>query len=115
VDIKAFEHGVRLFNEGEYFEAHEVWEDVWRAASAEQKKLLQGLIQIAVALHHHSTGNTMGARSLLDRGSRNLNGGPRDFCPLDIESLLREIRLWQTALETQAPLPAAPKLIRLSR
>src|SRR3981081_3156347 len=64
-------HALDLFNRACFFDAHEVWEDVWRAAPPEEKKFLQGLIQIAVAFHHHSTGNIIGARSLLERGTRN--------------------------------------------
>ena len=63
-------HGIRLFNRAAFFEAHEALEDVWRAAPESEKKFLQGLIQIAVGLHHYGTGNLVGARSLLGRAAR---------------------------------------------
>jgi len=50
-DLHSYVHGIRLFNQHHFFDAHEVLEDVWRAAPAEQKKFLQGLIQLAVGLH----------------------------------------------------------------
>src|SRR5438034_5247165 len=78
VDSARFREGIKLFNSGEFFEAHEVLEDVWCAAPAAEKRFLQGLIQVAVALHHHSKENRVGARSLLARARRNLSGYPED-------------------------------------
>ena len=65
--------GITLFNQADFFDAHEVLEDVWRAAPPENKKFLQGLIQVAVAFHHYSTGNRVGMRSVLERAIRNLS------------------------------------------
>src|SRR5947199_9382873 len=79
VDSARFREGIKLFNSGEFFEAHEVLEDVWCAAPAAEKRFLQGLIQVAVALHHHSKENRVGARSLLARARRNLSGYPDAF------------------------------------
>jgi predicted metal-dependent hydrolase len=76
VDQHSFRTGVKLFNEAKFFDAHEVLEDVWRAAPEPEKLFLQGLIQLAVALHHHSTGNLVGACSLLDRAALNLSNYP---------------------------------------
>ena len=79
MDSELYLRGIRLFNSGAYFEAHEVLEDAWRAAPVPEKTFLQGLIQVAVGLHHHSKGNVVGARSLLSRAARNLSGYPEDF------------------------------------
>ena len=42
--------GIVLFNRGDFFEAHEVWEQLWMEPG-EDKKFFQGLIQAAVALN----------------------------------------------------------------
>ena len=70
-------HGLKLFNRADFFDAHEVLEDIWRAAFGPEKKFLQGLIQVAVALYHHGNGNMIGARSVLRRGFRNLSAPRR--------------------------------------
>lgn len=41
--------GIRLFNEGRYFESHESLEDSYRRAEDKDKPFLEGLIQLAVA------------------------------------------------------------------
>lgn len=56
--------GVAYFNECEYFEAHEVWEDLWGEEEGSDKKFYQGLIQAAVALHHFGNGNIRGAKKV---------------------------------------------------
>jgi predicted metal-dependent hydrolase len=42
--------GVVLFNRGDFFEAHEAWEDVWVDCAGEERVFYQGLIQAAVGL-----------------------------------------------------------------
>ncbi len=51
----ALARGERLFNEGLYFECHELLEDSWRAAGQPWKACLQGLIQIAAGFHKLKT------------------------------------------------------------
>ena len=65
---RAIETAARLFNEGLFFEVHEVLEAVWLKQRELTRPLLQGLIQIAVAFHHLENGNFRGALSLLKEG-----------------------------------------------
>ncbi|MBZ5509539.1 MAG: DUF309 domain-containing protein [Acidobacteriia bacterium] len=104
MDHPTFQRGLTLFNAREYFDAHEVWEDVWRAAPVEEKKFLQGLIQVAVALHHHGRGNLDGARSLLARAQRNLQDYPDSFAGVNLAAVRAAITQFQRALDTGAPL-----------
>jgi len=83
--------GVRLFNDGEFFLAHEVLEDAWRSGPAADKQLLQGLVQIAVAFHHHSTGNRVGALSVLKKAQQNLKRAPTNFYGIEVGSLLADL------------------------
>jgi len=62
--------GVSLFNAGEYFDAHEVWEDLWLDCPAADRRFYQSLIQAAVALYHWARGNRPGAARLFDSGRR---------------------------------------------
>ena len=64
--LKGFEY----FNECEFFEAHEIWEELWQDYQGPSRKFYQGLIQVAVALHHFGNGNSRGAIKLY-HSSRN--------------------------------------------
>ena len=56
--------GIVLFNRGDFFEAHEVWEALWMETTGPDKKFYQGLIQAAVGLCHFCNGNLAGANKL---------------------------------------------------
>jgi uncharacterized protein len=47
--------GAKLFNDGEYWESHEVWEIPWNAAKSRgdtvEASYVQGLILLAAAIH----------------------------------------------------------------
>jgi predicted metal-dependent hydrolase len=105
VDSELYLRGIDLFNRGEFFEAHEVLEDVWRAALPADKKFLQGLIQISVAFVHHSRGNVVGARSLLARGCRNLSACPAFHRGIHLQTLISSTEKWRAALETNTVPP----------
>ena len=110
--------GWDLFNSARFFAAHEALEDAWREAphGGSLRRHLQGLVQLAVAFHHHSTGNLVGARSVLERARRNLTGAEVSFPELDLESLRPILTSWSDYLSDkrcspQELPPAMPKLL----
>jgi dTDP-4-amino-4,6-dideoxygalactose transaminase len=110
VDTAKFQHGIELFNAGSFFDAHEALEDVWRELQGEQKEFLQAVIQCAVGLHHYSTGNIIGARSLLARASRKLAEYPSAYCGIAVEPLRLGLGEWTASLAAGGPPPAPLRL-----
>jgi len=110
VHFEQCREGIELFNRAAFFEAHEVLEDVWRAAPPPEKKFLQGLIQVAVALYHHGNGNLAGARSVLRRASRNISLYPEGYGGIHSARLLRSIAAWQHAMDEGTSVPALPRI-----
>jgi hypothetical protein len=101
--------GLRCFHAGAFFEAHEHWESVWLAAQEPEKTFLQGLIQVAAALHHYQRGNCLGAVSLLQSALRRLDRYPATYAGIAVAPLRTAIRLWLEALEV-APESSLPVL-----
>ena len=66
--------GLRLFNAGEYFEAHEALEDAWNAERGKVRDLYRGILQIAVVYLHIRRGNYEGAVKVYARSQRWLQG-----------------------------------------
>jgi predicted metal-dependent hydrolase len=89
-----FRRGVELFQAGEYFEAHEVWEELWREASGEVRAFYKGLIQLAVALLHAERGNRSGSERLYHSARRLLEPYRPAYGGYDLEILLRESEPW---------------------
>ena len=56
--------GIEHFNECDFYESHEVWEELWTEYRGPSRKFYQGLIQAAVALYHFGNGNIRGAKKL---------------------------------------------------
>ncbi len=84
--------GIISFNDGRYYEAHESWEDLWRIADADARLFCQGLVQVAVGLHHLANGNAGGGYRVLRRGLENLESFPDLYMGVDNASLVRDIR-----------------------
>jgi hypothetical protein len=108
-----YQLGIRHFNAREFYDAHEVWEDVWRESRGMEKQFLQGLIQAAVALHHHSTGNVVGACSLMERARRNLAECPAEFGGIRLAALLEELGDWRVAVVAGKSDLTAPRITDL--
>ena len=105
--------GIRHFNAREFYDAHEVWEDVWRESHELEKRFLQGMIQAAVALHHHSTGNVVGACSLMERAQRNLAACPEEFGEIRLGQLLATLGEWRAAVVAGERVPGLPVIVRV--
>jgi uncharacterized protein len=71
--------GLRLFNAGEYFEAHEALEDAWNAEKGPVRELYRGILQIAVVYLHITRGNYSGAIKVYARSQRWIREWP-DRC-----------------------------------
>jgi len=86
VDVR-FHKACEHFDQGEYFEAHEVWEDLWNEAHGARHAFLQCLIQVAVALHHGRNGNWNGARKLCASALGYLEKGREEGQEIDLDRL----------------------------
>ena len=105
-----FKRGLDLFNRAHFFDAHEALEDVWRKAPASQKKLFQGLVQVALAFHHYSTGNRVGMKSVMGRAMRNMAEARETFSGIRVQPLLETLAAWREALDQGSPLPPLPRI-----
>ena len=107
--------GVGLFNGGHFFDAHEVLEDVWNSVPRRHssRRHFQGLVQVAVAFHHASRENYLGARSVLERALRNLDGAEVSLPWVDLERLRHDVAPWQRYLADNGrnePQPEWPEI-----
>src|SRR5262245_7357559 len=84
--------GIDLFNEGDFFEAHEYWEELWNVTSGSERLYYQGLIQAAAALIHHYRDKPRGARVFIGKSLEKLESLPPVFMSLDLEKFTAELR-----------------------
>jgi uncharacterized protein len=95
--------GVDLYNGGFFWEAHEAWEELWRAAPLDslQRSFLQGLIQCAAASLKAALGDTTACMRLSARALRRLErvraGHPDRYMGLALEPFIADFRAFVAA------------------
>lgn len=81
-----------LFNQEEFFEAHEVLEDLWRVTQTEEREFYQGMIQLAALFVHVQKGRPESAEVLFERASGHLKKYPAVYMGVNIPETLALIR-----------------------
>jgi hypothetical protein len=105
LERKLYYHGIALFNAHEFFEAHEVWEDIWHMAFGTKFEFYQGMIQCAVALEHYRRSNPRGVVSLFESYNRHFKDVPKIFMGLNIEAFLVQMKQTLSPVLSAKPLP----------
>ena len=83
--------GAALFDAGLFFEAHEYWEDVWRASRPPERTFYHGLVQAAAGCYHAEKGNAHGADVLLAKARAKLQAFAPRYLGVDVAALLRSL------------------------
>jgi predicted metal-dependent hydrolase len=112
-DGSLLDEGAALFNEARYFEAHEVWEALWRQLEGTRKFHCQGLIHAAVGLYHLQRGNNVGARNQLRKSLAKLQRHPESMPEIDSREFIAHVAQILDLLDSSAP-AAAVKTSALS-
>jgi predicted metal-dependent hydrolase len=80
--------GLALVREGRGFDAHELFEELWRAADPPERDLYQGLVHVAVATYQDGRGNEVGRTRQLEKALRRLAPYAPAYAGVDVEALL---------------------------
>ena len=92
--------GADLFDAGRFFEAHEAWEEHWLVEQDQDRRLLlQGLIQVAAALHKLiDKGAPEPAARLFAKGLAKLDAVPARLEGADVAAFRESVRAFAQAL-----------------
>ncbi len=82
--------GLRLFNAGKYFEAHEALEEAWNEEKGKVRELYRGILQIAVIYLHITRKNYNGAVKVYDRSQKWLKDWPAVCRGVNVDRLRRD-------------------------
>ena len=86
-----FKKGLEKYKNGNFYMAHEYWEDLWQNKQLKDRIFIQGLIQIAASFYKIQCGNLKGAKSLLEKSMNKFeqySGKQRD---INVDKLLKEL------------------------
>jgi len=104
------ERGICLFNRGEFFEAHEVWEVAWTLERGPRRLFLQSLIHVTVGAYHVTRGNPVGAVRQLRKALCKMERYLPEYEGVDLARLNRETRLLLAAVEAGAAAGTYPRI-----
>jgi len=110
-----FELALRLHNDGDFYEAHEAWEQIWTDELDDEWRLfVQGLIQVTSAFHKlFVQREPRGAARLLERGLEKLDKYPSDYLGVALGPFRDGARAWLLRMADLEPKsPAIDKLDR---
>jgi predicted metal-dependent hydrolase len=104
--------GIRLFNAGRYFDAHESFEDFYRRAEEKDKPFLEGLIQLAAALRlNRDFDESKGPARLARQGLIRLENYQPAYLGIKVTGLIAAMAAWADATEAKgAAGTPAPKI-----
>lgn len=104
----AYKNGLDRLRAGRFFEAHEELEVAWRAAPAEERDFLQGLVHVAVAWYQAGRGRPVATGRQLEKAARRLGPYAPAHRGVDVASVLAQLerareRVAAGSLELDAP------------
>lgn len=94
-----FSRGIEEFNRQFFFEAHDIWEELWMETTGNHRLFYQGLIQTAVGFYHLSNGNYKGASSQFGKAVAKLNNYLPEFHGVDTRQLVNAVTECRTDVE----------------
>lgn len=103
---RIYYEGIALFNEGQFFEAHDTWEEAWNLTrDRRRERFYRALIQSSVVLELLRRGRAVGVRQVFVTSQELFEGLPETFMglliPRHIDHVRRAIEPALVDLETR--------------
>ena len=80
--------GIQLFNNADFFAAHDFFEELWMNAEQKDRLFFQGMVQVAVANYHLVHNNLIGAQSQYRKCTEKLKNYLPEYYGVNIKKLL---------------------------
>ena len=85
---REYQRGLELARAGEWFEAHEAFENAWRACAGEERDFFQGLVHVVVTAYQHGRGRPVAEERQRAKALRRLAPFAPHYRGLDVAALL---------------------------
>ena len=106
----SFFAALNLFNNHDWYEAHDAFEEIWNVVDGDERQVIQGILQVSVSQFHLSKGNLNGATILLGEGLGRIKTRTKIDLGIDLESfckcledLLRKLQYKEILNEKDMP------------
>ena len=106
-----FQRGIELFNSEEFFECHEVLEELWTFSQQPDRWFLQALIHFAVGFYHAGRNNRNGAMRQLRKGLRKIHGYLPEWDGVETGKIAQAVEQRLHAIEAGRRVDSYPRII----
>lgn len=90
--------GLALLQAGDWFAAHEAFEEAWREAPPAERDFLQGLVHVAVAWLQAGRGRRVGCERQLEKAARRLAPYAPAHRGVAVDGLLEQVAAARSAV-----------------
>jgi predicted metal-dependent hydrolase len=92
-ECRIYHEGIALFNAGQFFEAHDAWEEIWKLTlDKRRERFYRAITQSAVTLELLRRGRAVGVRQVFCSCVELFEGLPEVFMGLHISGHIENIR-----------------------
>ena len=106
--------GIRLFNDGQFFECHEILEGFYQEAADENKPFLEGLIQLAAAFRMYSDfGEVKGPVRMIHQALIRFENYQPEFLQIRVKDLCQAAEAWTKSAQGAAAPPQASTIPKI--
>lgn len=109
-----FDRGIDLFNRQEFFECHEVFEELWTFSQQPDRWFLQALIHFAVGFYHAGRSNSTGATRQLRKGLRKIQGYLPQWDGVQTGKIAHEVEQRLREIEAGGAVASYPQIVMSS-
>ena len=95
--------GVELFNQGEFYKAHDPLELAWMETEPPERELYQGILLIGLAYFQILRGNYRGSIKMFIKGQRSLEPLGKTLLGVDVAKLLSDARKVEESIRRLGP------------
>jgi hypothetical protein len=85
---RAYQRGRALAAAGAWFDAHEAFEEAWRACETGERDFFQGLVHVVVSAYQHERGRPVGSERQRAKALRRLAAYAPAHRGLDVAAIL---------------------------
>tara|TARA_Y100001978_G_scaffold99791_1_gene89306 strand:- start:139 stop:513 length:375 start_codon:yes stop_codon:yes gene_type:complete len=101
---ESLEEAIDLFNNQNWYEAHDAFEDIWNDLVGDERQIVQGILQVSVSQFHLSKGNLNGTMILLGEGLGRIKNRVSEDLGIDLLLLCNDLESLLNKLHSDIPL-----------
>ena len=98
---REYQRGLELARSGAWFEAHEAFENAWRACDSGERDFFQGLVHVVVSAYQHDRGRPVAQERQRMKALRRLAAFAPAHRGLDVAALLGALERSETDVREQ--------------